>query len=527
MGPAELIVLFASGLTFMILALPYWGAGPNGVLLDLARSFDYRGHYTLVHNIVLESSTTWSTADGSPPEWAGTYPLGMHVLGALGLLLMNSGDPGELIGFGLVSTTSAALSALLLGLLAIDISRRTGPAANAGLRAIVAACICSVCLPFGGLLSGLFELGHTFFLYPAVIATTASWLALVHVHRPVGASAVLAAAATAMLWTYPPILCALGPAAVVLARRRLQVSSTGLLLLAGLFLTGSTALVVWRWRWRFEATATATGEFSTPVESSLLLVLMALSLVLIAHQMRHGAYPKLALAAPAGFLWGSMLIALFAISFGFPPLTNYYVAKLLQAAAVASLPIIVGLMAWALTEVTLARRASSANWLLLGCGVAAVGLLLAAVPQGRYQGPGAVTMLNQRILERNRAANQVDIVEMSSLLGPSGADAGILVDAPGWSYRVAWEDPAIGTLVHSPSAASDWLNRVRGVISTDQIEATLCLDAMSPTGCFSSWLDAHPESSLSIVVRSEPTEFEYDNLRTEYPNRVSVIRVPG
>ena len=121
-GPCAVLVM---------LAWPLMGAGPEDVLVDLARGADHQSHYTMVANIVNEHGTEWTTGDGSPALWANYYPLGLHAVWASALLLIGTrGRCRRASPFAMVTVLATAYAIAALGWVADGIARCPGPTAS-------------------------------------------------------------------------------------------------------------------------------------------------------------------------------------------------------------------------------------------------------------------------------------------------------------------------------------------------------------------------------------------------------------
>ena len=504
-----------------MLALPYRGAGEGGVLLDLARAFDTQSHHIMVKNLISESSAAWVTSDGSVAAWANGYPLGLHVLGAFAVLMLGISSPEYITAFALIYAVSVAISALLLALLAIDIAEATGDPRDRGRRGVAAALTALLVLPLGGLVGGMFELGHGAFLYPVVIATTASWMALAPSRGLTMGAAVLGLAAAGVVWTYPPLLGGLVIPAMVMAAEKVDRRKLWPIIAVLLLITAAAVGQLWRWRWRLDSMAEATGEFSTPVRTSLLMTAVTLILVMLALSRRVHTPVLRALAPVLGFGLASGALAALALSASFSPLQNYYVAKLLQACWIAQLPIIIGVSAWAIFH--LASRYPHNARALRAAGVVGLALFLVLVPDSRHSGVAGVSLLQQRILERDRALNQVTVVDASKALGPTDDDAAVMVRPPGWFYRVSYEDPQATNWVKDGSSASHWLNSLRGVKSARQSEAARCMSGPADAGsipCLHAWLMRYPSAKLQVVLADDSDEAAFTALSRDFPARV-------
>ena len=307
---ADAVVLLGAALLLLALAAPLLGATHDDVVLDLARGFDQLNHFTMLRNILGESSFDWATGTARPQSrpairWGSTPSRcwgSRRAPGASGL------GPGDTLAlFAWVSAIGVALVALRPGL-----GRGTGgPRHRAGRaddrRALVAAGIWLVFAPLTGSFAGVFEVGHGAFMVPAAVGIAASWLAVSADARRSGQRDGRAArgscrpdgllsapdsrsGAGVVILAAPP---ASGPRlAARAAGCRDSRPSVGIL---GL-------LALWRWRASFEFVATASGEFSTPVVTTLMMTAVTLLLV-IAGQV-EGAHRTAARPGGRRRIWG-------------------------------------------------------------------------------------------------------------------------------------------------------------------------------------------------------------------------------
>ncbi len=396
-------------------------------------------------------------------------------------------------------------------------------------RALVAAGIWLVFAPLAGSFAGVFEVGHAAFMVPAVVGIAASWLAVsAGPRRPGSAMVVLLVAAVALMGSYPPLMAGLAPAAVILAVGQLGARSRGWVpgLAAAFGLLGLLAL--WRWRASFEFVATASGEFSTPVITTLMMTAVTLLLVMACQSRGHTA-PLRGLAAAAGFGAAALVLSLLALAVGFAPLRNYYVAKLLQATWWAELPVLVGATAWAVNGLLRDRLGRLRAPALLACA-AAIGLILALVPDGRYLGLGGSAMLSHRLHERDRAHGLVQLLAARRVSEPGTDAAAVMVEPGGWFFPVAASDTDPDPVVRTGSLASQWLNSLRGVRSATQDEASLCMTGPadeSAIPCLEEWSASHDQLRLTIIVPEGSDATAFRDLASTSSGRVRVVALPA
>lgn len=503
-----------------VLALPFAGMGASDVVLDLARGFDHLNHFSMITNIQHQGSLSWDAPDGSGAVGAG-YPLGFHLMAAV---LMSLGAPSDsllLNSYALVMCGLTATAALLVGWVATAYAVLCAKPDRGRRSARIAAIIMAVFMPLGGLFSGMYEVGHAPFLVPVAVCVAGSWLALSQRQdRRAKSIVVLLAMGVGIAGTYPLLLVGLGPPLfVALVGRRSWLSRTEALMVGVAFILGLVVLYSWRSSLRW--VAVSDGEYSTPIGTSLLMVFLALCCAL----MVRGPGPLEALmrGTPVvlGFVVAAVGLGAVALVQDFPPLSNYYVAKMLQATWVASLPVLVGALSVVIAVAGQRRNSRSVMALAL-----AMALLLSMVPDGRYSGPGGLAMLLRRLTERDRALGTVQIVEASSLIGSSwDGRAAVMLEPAGWSFRVAHEGPGYQDWVRSAGTASMWLNALRGVRSVDQDEIARCLNESDPHAlrCAEAWLGEDPQRHLDLVAPSAGPLQHVATLSEAFDGRVRSI----
>jgi hypothetical protein len=329
------------------------------------------------------------------------------------------------------------------------------------------------------------------------------------------------------MWSYQPLLSGLIPAVVLILYGHIGRGLRWPVLAGSFVVVIAGAAQLFRWRWRFDYLATATGEYSTPVRTSILMCTVAAILLAITAQRGLSRAALRATASSAGFLASATAIGLLAASAGFPPQENYYVAKMLQAVWLSASPIIVGLTAWALAQARGRVPHPAGDVLALSSAVLA-GLTLAAVPDGRYLGKlGGPELLARRVMERDRAAHQVQVIGAASAAGPASDDAAVLVEPQGWFYNVAFDGPDADEWVRDGISASEWLNALRGVYSERQATAVRCLGRKADETaipCLAEWLSSNPHSKLVVLLsQGNANGAPFETLEDAFPFRVRVL----
>ena len=528
---ADALVLLGAALLLLALVAPFVAASPDDVALDLARGFDQLNHFTMFSNFMTEASFDWTTQDGSDAVAAG-YPMGIHALAVMGVILgpgVDMSATGDVLHqFAWVSALGVALSALLLGWVAVRVARATGPAELGDGRALAAAGIWLVLAPLSGSFAGVFEVGHAAFMGPAVVGIAASWLAIARAgQQPGRAMVVLLAAALALTGSYPPLIAGLVPAVLIIGAAQFGVRSRGWVIGLACVVGFLGLLALWRYRSAFEFVATASGEFSTPVITPLTMTGVTLALVLLTQSRGHTA-PLRGLAVACGYAGAALVLGVLAMAVGFAPLQNYYVAKLLQATWWAELPVLVGVSAWGITH-GLRGWSSSLRAPALVAGAAATGLVLALVPDGRYLGLGGPALLFQRLEERDRAHGLVQLIAASRISEPGTDVAAVMVRPSGWYFPVASSDSDPKPTIRTGSLASQWLNAVRGVRSATQDEAAMCMRGPadeSAIPCLEAWLSSHDRLRLTIIVPDGSNGEAFRRLESRSAGRVEIVSVP-
>jgi len=523
---ADRVLLGSSALLLVTLLAPYLGAGSEGILLDLARGRDNQSHFAMVHALLSQGGAQWSTADGSPPLWAGQYPLGVHTLAAHVLLLLGWSD--AVPGFAVATALGASLAALLLAWVGVDVARRTSPRLRADPAATAAAVIGGCALVLGGLVTGLFEVGHTAYLVPLAVVVGACWVGLNAASARHGAG-VLVVAALAAAWSYQPLVAAVLPPMLLVASRHLGARARGWVAagLGAALVVATTQLL--RWRDSLAVVARATGEYSTPVRTSLLMVVVTVVLVVAAAQRGRARPAGRALCTSAGLGLAAAAFAVLARSAGMPVEENYYVAKALQGVWVSVLPIVVGLAGWA--TVAVADRAPGPPALRRGIGLGlalALGLAVAVLPDGRYPGAlGGPALLTRRLVERDRSAAEVQVLAAARASGPAAGDVAVLLGPGGWFDPVAHDD---ATWIRDGRSASEWLNSLRAVPSTASQQAARCTGRRADAAalpCLRRWQQENPGTGLVVVLGAATDPTLAGLVREELPGaRVVALTVP-
>ena len=524
---ADGVVIVGATLLLLMLVAPTLWASPDDLLLDLARGYDQLNHFAVFSNILNEQGFEWVTGDGSAAVVSG-YPMGVHTMGAIGNLL-GPRDAREdmLLAFAWTSAIAVAFSAMALGWIALRIAYCTGPVRNAAQRGLLAAVIWTIFALLGGAFAGVFEVGHFSFLLPAVLGIAASWMAVTNRRqRPGQAMLLIALAALGLGGSYPPLVAGLMPAAIAIVVAHSVTRRPGVVLL-GAALAAVSVLLLWRYRSSFQFVATASGECSTPVITAITMSAVTLSLVLVAQSRRYGA-PLKGLAVAAGYAGAALVIAVFSIALGFPALSNYYVAKLMQATWWAELPVIVAVSAWAITRALKVRAARVRVPALIACAMA-VSLLLALVPDGRYLGFGGPALLSHRLKEMDRARGLVQVVAASMIRQPGADVSAVLVEPGGWFLPVAADETVPDPPVRTGSLASQWLSELRGVRSATQEEAALCMKGAadeSALPCLERWLVAHDTPRLAVVLEAGGSYALWEEFQVRHPGRVEIVILP-
>ncbi|MGB7983490.1 MAG: hypothetical protein WCF36_22145 [Candidatus Nanopelagicales bacterium] len=532
-GVADRVALLAGLATVAVLGMPYVGASPDDVVLDLARGFDPVNHVAMTANVVAEGGTGWASPAtvsqlGSAAAY-GDYPLGLHtaVAGALELAGLATSREELVRGYAWVIVLALGVCSAVLGSIAARVARDVGPSDSGASREVAAAAVVAGCLLLGGMFVAPFELGHGPFVIAATAGIATSWLVLGKSGASGGGRvAALSVGCVAVLGAYPPLAIGLVPAVCYALSALLPLKRRYAAVLFGVGLPIAGALALWTWRSRIGHLIDAVGEHSTPLALSLVLVAVTSAGVWLVRDRSPSALPLRALAVAVGYLTGALLIALAGAWSGRPPGTNYYAAKLGEAAWIAALPVLAALVAYAAIELTQGARARirvPMRVLSLTCVV----LGIAVLPVGRAQsGLAGPATLAQRMLEADRARNEVRVTEAARLAGPSQGDASAMVEPAGWFHKVSREDAPAGQWERSATSAALWMATLRGV-RTEQSDAVAhCFvdrgDARA-IPCVESWLDGDSARSITIGVRDSPSAPAFEEWGRDHPHQVRIV----
>ena len=383
------LLAIASGLTYWLISA-YLGVSSQQILSGLFFSgWDNHGHFTTFANTYTANSTTWPTTDGAM-AWNQWYP-SLHTT-VWALMEYAGGSTGlgrvellfpfvqwSAIGFALSITSLAWVASDLAGRWAVSLAtRRTAQIATA-----LAAAVTGVWI-FLGSPQYLFNSGFTNFVMGVAVVTTASYLSVRSMRsaRTLGWFLVpLAAIAVIGLWT--PLVIVLIPAGVIVAIAVLRTKTVlGIIwILANAILGGVLA-----WQQGSAILAAEDGADATEFAEAIGAVGTGMAPFNIAAGI---AAPFLAVAIAIalrghrpltfGIAAPSVLTGLLALAFvpgtdaaGISRIQSYYVLKSLDAALLATAPLLAA--AAAVAFLVLVRQLSTVTAVAASSGatVAAV-----------------------------------------------------------------------------------------------------------------------------------------------------------
>ena len=529
-----LLLALAVGLAYWLIS-SYLGTTSQEMLSGLFFSgWDNQGHFTTFANTYVANSTTWPTTDGSI-AWNQWYP-SLHTT-VWALLEYASGSTGlgrvELL-FPYIqwSAITFALCMAALAWVASDLAGRWAEN-HVGKRAtqtaaVIAAAAMAVWI-FLGSPQFLFNSGFTNFVMGVTVLTTASYLSVRSMRsaRTLGWFLVpLAAIATIGLWT--PLAITLVPAGVIVAVALVRWKSVlgGVWLLANAIVGG---VLAWQQgsailaaedgasATEFAETigAVSTGMAPFNIAAGIAAPFLAAMIAVTLRALRPLAF---GIAAP------SVLTGLLAAAFipgtdaaGISRIQSYYILKSLDAALLATAPLLAA--AGATAFVILMRQLSTPTAVAAttATGLAAVAAFgyVGATPKNLSSGftvaPGV-----QAGLDRVKGVNDPLIGE--SILATVNAVA----DLPDYTPMM-WD--GAGTLPNL------WAATLHETLSSDQQSYYAGLPPFpygDETYDYVRQALAENQNLRLALTWFRPASGEYLNLRlgTADPRQVTVVEVP-
>lgn len=517
-GAQDLLVGASVAILGAFLVAPVLGHGDERVVVDLAPGLDDVNHYAAIWAIIHGPAEDAALLDGSLPVMHG-YPPGFHTLAALLIAaLYPEPMPAVLVRqYFFASAALTALSAAVLGWLALDICRRAFPKEPPAQRH--AALVFLLATPLGGMFVSYFVLGHVGYLLAVVVAAAGSWLAL----RSTGdglwtAGIVGIVAAAGVVWTYPSVAAGLAPAIVILCSRFLRRTAPELRwTVTALGMACVVALGAERWFSPGFAAAITQGAGQNAAPPAALMLGIGLGLLTSYVAVRvgsRGAVVLSSLASAIGLAALAATLAALVVSTGEVVGPSYYLWKTVAAAWVAAFPVVVGLLGGVIATSSgrvegLRRRATLAVSLcVLG------GLSIAAVPHlyaSPGRGPEGLLALSTRMWAFGSDEGGAGLVADASEVEAGPRDAVLVASVPHW-----WGQPFMASL---------WVNALRGRPTDNQWKAAWCQDQPSwkaAEPCLREWLEA---TNGSLVVLVTPDQFELrEALARDYPNQVRFVQ---
>ena len=396
------LLVLAAGLTYWLLSA-YLGASSQEMLSGLFFSgWDNQGHFTTFANTYTANSTAWQTTDGAI-AWNQWYP-SLHTT-VWALLEYAGGSTGMgrvelLFPYIQWNALTFALSVTALAWVASDLAGRWVKDHTSKRAAQTATLLAAAATGIWILLGSpqyLYNSGFTNFAMGVAVVTTASYLSVRSMRsaRTLGWFLVpLAAIAVIALWT--PLAVTLIPAGVIVAialiRWKPPVGAAWLI---------ANAVVGGVLAWQqgrailaaedgasageFAETIGAVGTGMAPFNIAAGIATPFLALA-IAVALRHSKPLAFGIAAP------SVLIGLLALAFvpgtyaaGISVIQSYYVLKALDAALLATAPLLAS--AAAVAFVVLLRQLSTATAI-----VASLAATIAALAAFGYVGATPKTL---------------------------------------------------------------------------------------------------------------------------------------
>ena len=365
----------------------YLGQGPQQILSSLFfGGWDNSSHFLMFANTYVQESNTWTTVDGSI-AWNQWYPSLQTTAYAIAQQAAGIGGlprQGLLFPYAVWTTVSFAASITVLTWIAGDLARRwiaPHSGKRAGRFAAIAAAAATGAWALLGSPQTLLNAGFLNFLMGAALVAAASYLSTRSMEsaRRLGWFVLpLAMIAVIGLWT--PLGLFLLPAGVVVLialwrwnRRWASAWVIANVLIAGALaaqqLTAILAVEEGSSITEFGEHIGRVGTGMTPFNVSAALATPLIGIAAAAILRRR--FP-LSVAVSAPGIAGFILAALFAVgslSVGTSMLRSYYVLKSLDAALLATAPILAALIAMALV---LALRQVSTPSAVAGTAVAGV-----------------------------------------------------------------------------------------------------------------------------------------------------------
>ncbi|HEY7824114.1 MAG TPA: hypothetical protein VIG24_14835 [Acidimicrobiia bacterium] len=528
------LVLVAAGLTYWLIAA-YLGTSAEQLLSGLYFSgWDNHGHFTTFANTYTANSTTWPTTDGSI-AWNQWYPSLHTTLWAL--LEFAGGSTGlgrvELL-FPYIqwNALTFALSVVALAWVASDLAGRWAKELTSKRAAQIATLLAAVATGTWILFGSpqfLYNAGFTNFVMGIAVVTTASYLSVrtVKSARTLGWFLVPLAAIDAIaLWT--PLAITLIPAGVIVAIALIRFKPA-----IGITWLVANAIVGGVLAWQqgrailaaedgasaneFAETIGAVGTGMAPFNIAAAIAAPFLALA-IAVALRHHRPLAFGIAGP------SVLTGVLALAFipgtdaaGVSRISSYYVLKSLDAALLATAPLLAAAAATAfvfllrhLSTTTAIATATAASI----AGVTAFGYI-GSTPRNLSSGftvaPGV-----QAGIDRARGIDDQLIGE--SILGTVQATD----ELPGYSPMM-WD--GAGTLPNL------WAASLHETLTSDEQAFYAGLPEFpygTETGEYiRTSLAADRELRLAITwFREVSGDFLRLRFGTDDPRRVQVVQVP-
>ena len=531
----DVVLLGVAGGLFYWLISGYLGVGAEQLLAGLFFSgWDNHGHFTTFANTYAANSTTWSTIDGSI-AWNQWYPSLHTTLWALMEYASGSNGVGRvelLFPYIQWSALTFALSMTALAWLASDLAGRLvsqrGSKRATKATAYVAAGGTGIWI-FLGSPQFLFNSAFTNFALGVAVVTTASYLSVRSWRsaRTLGWFLIpVAAIAVIGLWT--PLVVALVPAGVVAA-----VALVKLRPILGAAWLAANVVVASILAWQqgsailsaeggasageFAQTIGAVGTGMAPfnIAAGIAAPFVAVAIAVALRRHRPLAW---GIAAP------SVMTGLLAVAFipgtsaaGVSPIQSYYVLKALDAAMLATAPLLAAAAATAV--VFLIRFLDTATAIAVGAAatislVAAFGYVGATPPTlsaGFSVAPGV-----QASQDRNKGIQDPLIGE--SILSTVSAVEDLTTYSP-----MMWD--GAGTLPNL------WAGSLHGTLSARDQTFYVGLPTF-PYGedtyaYMKESLDADSDLRLAVTwFRQTSGEFLTLRLKTADPRQVVVVEVP-